>query len=263
MPEELFANGLAAIPHGRPAALYAQLLNGSLELPEDDVADAMVLDIELNVELPPHGLPPVPSFEEESDDGDGFDLTAALEGMIEAEDAEGACAAAVGHDGSGSDTAVDGGGDGLNGGDAVDALAVALAAPAGPAKSPHERMHEMLEFRRWGIFTLTLKDKAGPYGSLQGACPWHRKNHCTGCKKLIRIEGPAANDMLQTLRLVLWWCSQARNFDRQWKHVYLADLRQAACPPLELLETWVMNEPPAGVLSDVQLDEAEAAAAAG
>lgn len=109
----------------------------------------------------------------------------------------------------------------------------------------------------WGCFTFSRKQpkqKGGgnAFGAYEITCPWHMRSQRSGCKKLIRILGPDVAAKQYALRVAKHWASQARLFERQWQHIFTADV---SLPPSdELLETRRIDEKPDK--ADIEDDEA-------
>lgn len=117
----------------------------------------------------------------------------------------------------------------------------------------------VLESGRWGVFTITPRQPgahgAGAYGGFQAACPFHKKNTKSGCRKWIRIEGPSLADKRRTAHQLMWWCVQATDFKRQRDHLDLPTDYES-CPPIEAVLSFKITDPPppGTVLDDVTLD---------
>ena len=115
---------------------------------------------------------------------------------------------------------------------------------------------------RWGPFRITYKTNEG----LEARCPYHRKNIKTECKKFVdfhvRGPGPVPTEAMHVcLHRVLWWCCQARDFDRQWTHNAEPSLHAGSPDPAFLA---AMRDhfppPPARALTDDELDRGARAA---
>jgi hypothetical protein len=95
---------------------------------------------------------------------------------------------------------------------------------------------DMLSASDWGVFRITPKQPGGgtwtggAFGGFSARCPFHKLSNKTGCKKWSRIRGPSAEDREAAYLRVLFWCSQARSFDRQRHHV--------ACELPDVLPSW-------------------------
>ena len=105
------------------------------------------------------------------------------------------------------------------------------------------------------------KPAASVFGSLQVECRFHRKTDATGCKKTLKCLGPDDHHKREVARIAMWWASQARDFDRQRRHIVLANTNVLVCPPAtELARLRVDALPFARAPTDVELDGVAAAA---
>ena len=73
----------------------------------------------------------------------------------------------------------------------------------------------------WGVFKITFKNSSGPHGGYQVACPFHRKNTTTACKRSFRLEGPSAESKEVCFKRMLWRAAVSRTFLRQRHHMFL------------------------------------------
>jgi hypothetical protein len=115
-----------------------------------------------------------------------------------------------------------------------------------------------VEDRRIGPFRLTSKSTGGPFGGWEAACPFHRKNARTGCKKFVGIKGPTAEHRENALKHLAIWCIAARSFDRQWKHSGYNPANLDGWPPLEVLlehPSFAELRPATTVATDVELQQ--------
>ena len=121
-------------------------------------------------------------------------------------------------------------------------------------------LRELLSSSTWGCFRITPKQPGTSgnltFGGYEGSCKFHKKSDKTGCKKFVSIKGPGPEPRDLALRQVLYWCSQAKDHDRQRKH-----LAAATHPPpsMEVLNSWRIDEAPLAcdVKSDLELDRLE------
>ncbi len=138
---------------------------------------------------------------------------------------------------------------------------------------PVADLEAVLRYGSWGVFRFTPKQPGGQgglFGGYQASCPFHRKNISTGCKRFLRCPSGDAHDRRIVLRQLMWWCSQAQDFDRQRKHL-VQTLPLDEVPSYAHLSALKVTErpPPGSIKTDVELDarecealEAAAAAAA-
>jgi len=112
---------------------------------------------------------------------------------------------------------------------------------------------------QWGIFRVTPKHpgSANKYGGWEATCPYHRRNDLTGCKKYIAVPSAADGARDAALRAVIFWCSRAASFDRQWKHLGFHPTVSDA-PPWPVLESLPERRlpRPAAPKTDAELDGA-------
>ena len=284
--EEIFALGLPAIEHGRDDASYKALLRGDIQAELARLEDAPPPDVDAvhSAEDAPAPLPApaddVGGAEEavehadaqESSEESDAELLELVEEAVEAHHA--AIEAAEPADAPVAPPAHS----------EPEAAAVAVApevppAPRaaraarapGPAASDEDDDDEdipQLVNRQYGVFRITAKQPGtvggGRYGGFQATCVFHKKSDVTGCKRYIGCDSAEASNKAATLRRLLWWCTQARDFDRQRLHVS-SPLPLESCPPMSVLEAQVrlMQRPDlADVRSDVELDAAARRAAA-
>ena len=111
-------------------------------------------------------------------------------------------------------------------------------------------------------FSRKLAHSAPPYGGLEATCGFHRKNHSTGCKKIVRLTGSDPNSVKTCITSLAHWCNSATKYARQRDHLRMS-LKQEDIPPPAVVDTQKLTErPPAIVKCDVELDrEADALAA--
>ena len=78
----------------------------------------------------------------------------------------------------------------------------------------------------------------------------------TGCTREFRIHGAGRTDQALAARRCLWWATQARDVDRQWKHLAIPDIEDDALPSWELLQLRRIDErPPKHLIrTDLELD---------
>eukprot|EP00972_Heterocapsa_arctica_P016728 2467428-Heterocapsa_arctica.AAC.1 len=133
-----------------------------------------------------------------------------------------------------------------------------LAPPEVPDNADENPLQKMLPMGRYGIFTISPKQpgrQAGPHGGYQVRCPFHRLNAKSECKKYLRIAGPGIEDKRITIRRLMWWCTMAKDFDRQRLHLN-QPLPPEQCPSFPYLRAKnVSDKPlPGSVRTDVELD---------
>ena len=115
---------------------------------------------------------------------------------------------------------------------------------------------------RWGAFSFSLKQPKGTassssrFGAYECTCPFHRKNDVTGCKKLFSLAGADSKSKQEALARARFWATQARNFNRQRDHMFMATVDPV--PSLQELEQLCILEKPSRyvIRSDVELDAA-------
>ena len=78
----------------------------------------------------------------------------------------------------------------------------------------------------------------------------------TGCTREFRIQGAGSTDQALVARRCLWWATQARDVDRQWKHLAIPDVEDDAVPSWEILRLRRIDErPPKHLIrNDLDLD---------
>ena len=200
-----------------------------------------------------------------------FDLEASFAEALEAMEADHAALLAGAASDITDDVGVDGGGAHAApaGAGAAGAEMAGVGLPPGvlepappephPSDGPDVVNTDTLKRGFWGIFRMTPKQpgsSAGPFGSYQATCPFHAKSKNTACKKTIRIEGPAMADRLQTLRRLMFWCTQAKACKRQRVHLEKpCDL--ASVPPDPVLLALRCDEHPGPIKTDEELDHEE------
>lgn len=125
---------------------------------------------------------------------------------------------------------------------------VGSIAPAGRPQGAGGRALAPFAFeRRWGCFRFT-NFRSGRHGAIEAQCPFHALNDRSGCKKRCVIPGPTEEDFERTLLRLRWWCVQATDHQRQFEHVYLADMDSP--PSADNIEALCQQEPPAHVVTD-------------
>ena len=109
----------------------------------------------------------------------------------------------------------------------------------------------------FGPFRFTPKHS--PHGlQWEAACPYHKLNSKTGCKKLASASrwGSAEN----ALHVLKGWCAAALKFERQRDHMTKVDLKNP--PPLESLNATIESMvAPSVVVGDDELDAEDTASA--
>ena len=125
----------------------------------------------------------------------------------------------------------------------------------------------MARFRtaRWrDTFTLTPIKPGSKcrHGGYQARCPYHALNEKTGCKKRLACAGPGRQNMLATLRALLWWCARGPDFQRQRSHVG-EPVRADCTPPYGVIKARALPSVPEVVLNDDVLDRMAATGASG
>ena len=94
--------------------------------------------------------------------------------------------------------------------------------------------------------------------ALEAVCPHHRLSERTGCKKRVNLPDLRASSVTHATTLLLWWCSRAREFDRQRLHLRVQLVFGMAVPDAVLVrnELDAHPDPPAeGAVADNVLDE--------
>ena len=117
--------------------------------------------------------------------------------------------------------------------------------------------------KKLGPFRLTPKQpgkSAGEFGGFEAACPYHRKNATTSCKKNCTILGPTRKDKRKCVAFLLLWCQAAQDFDRQWTHVgFNPSFATDAVPDINVLaehEAFRMAAPTHAPTADDQMSGA-------
>lgn len=114
----------------------------------------------------------------------------------------------------------------------------------------------------WGCFTFGTKQPSaksgGGFGGYEARCPFHARNAKTGCKKFINVGGPEESDRARARLVAKWWCVQAPQHQRQWEHIFAADV--ASPPDEEVLEAMRIDT---GPTAPVVPDDACASSVAG
>jgi hypothetical protein len=116
---------------------------------------------------------------------------------------------------------------------------------------------------RWGPFRFTPKfDTENRPTAWEAVCPYHRKSANTECKKSQAFHDEHSSQ--RVLNQLKQWSLQARDHDRQWKHMSV-DPKTFDVLPDAVLEVraipWA-ERPEQRPLTDRELDAAEAAGAA-
>ena len=143
-----------------------------------------------------------------------------------------------------------------------------VAAADADAVDTEIRLRKMA---KWGVFTVTAckAGKGCPYGGYQASCPFHRLGPSSGCKHRKSMPSPSEADKLLTLRALLWWCVQAKDYQRQRTHLALGKTIKtkdsALIPPYRMLLASKITEPPlpGSIRTDAELDALDDATAAG
>ena len=215
--EQIFERGVAAIPHGKQPSVYKDLLN-------DRPRAAGAIPIEGDVAVHTDREPMVSDIAAPGSEGSDADMEDDWLHALEE--------AMLGECGAGSPT-------GSAGGVTPVAIPPVGTTPVGAAPSPSAAVGSVLiacpstpvmevtaadlaDIRKtnyWGCFTLTPVAK-GRFGRWQAACPFHRKNDVTNCKRSIKVLGPDKEDQIAALWRMRHWCNIAKDFDRQQKHVF-------------------------------------------
>ena len=110
--------------------------------------------------------------------------------------------------------------------------------------------------RRVGPFRFTPKQAGkagGENGGFEAACPFHRKNEKSGCRKFLLVPGPTVEDRRVTARRLLAWCTAAPLYQHQWQHLG-HDVRNLIPPPLDVLRAHRVFREPAPPRSEVTPD---------
>ena len=134
--------------------------------------------------------------------------------------------------------------------------------PPPPPPDPEDEVaaaRDLLSSSRFGSFTITPKQAKGPgnFGGYQGSCRFHKKNNLTGCKRFVSIKGPTSEDREAAFDQILYWCTQARDFNRQRWHIGTS----LQPTPSRALLARRIDEIPEDVQDDDELDRANAVAA--
>eukprot|EP00969_Alexandrium_andersonii_P272348 12036348-Alexandrium_andersonii.AAC.1 len=113
----------------------------------------------------------------------------------------------------------------------------------------------------WGSGRTTFKipSSGSKFGGWQGSCRCHKLNDKTGCKKFfsIRDSTPEANEL--ALRTARHWINMGPTFQRKRDHGSY-NPSGAEVPEASVVSQQRVYEVPAIVLTDVELDAAEAKA---
>ena len=106
----------------------------------------------------------------------------------------------------------------------------------------------------WGPYRLTYKD-AGPYGTLQATCLWHKKSRTTpACRKTLAMEGPTQWHREVVARRLCWWLAKGKDFSRQRTHKTFQALF-VLCPPVAMIQALKPDRSDVPNLKDVRTDE--------
>ena len=135
---------------------------------------------------------------------------------------------------------------------------VATPAPTGAANNARA----LEEPARYGVFRITARQPGerggGRFGCYIAVCPFHAKSRVpkTGCQKQISLEGTGAADQERALRQIKFWCTVAKQYQKQWEHVFVADVTTA--PSLDELDALVITQGPIEpvIADDEQYNEA-------
>ena len=124
----------------------------------------------------------------------------------------------------------------------------------------HPAVQEVLRSGSWGCFAITPKQPSAKsrFGGFQLACPFHRLNSKTDCKRFLSAEGPTRKHKMECLRKLIWWASIAKQCSRQRIHM-TQPLELASGVDFDLLQLHVITEKPsrADVFDDEQLHNLE------
>jgi hypothetical protein len=253
--KDFFEGGCTVVRHGQLDPYYKKILSGDFSncaAPAKAIADGAPLAADVDSGAEEHAR--VPTSSHASDAGLDFDMEAELELLLAGDDevalaedagagAEGPAMDAIVHDGAVLED---------------EHVPVELAEEAPP-------LIEDVKKGSFGAFTFTPRSKDHPKGGRFGAwevrCPFHKLNPKSGCAKHFGVEGPTFAHQVAAGRRAAWWCTVARNYDRQRKHMlaFLADL--VGDPPTdeELIAPKITVRPkPKDILDDVALDELDA-----
>ena len=246
--DRLIEHGIQAVPHGRDARFYADLLKGE---ERQDARAALDDDV---ARMPPRALVVARpgSGDERQPDSEGeeldFDLVAELERVLD-----------------GATPVGSGGGDG--GATPVALLAAPAllqaeppplpppvdAPPVRPQQSSQQHavpapaisLEDLADIRKttyWGCFRLTPKaaTRTRPFGHWEAACPFHKLNDVTGCKRTLPVIAEGEAGQVDTMWKLRHWCNLARDFRRQRWHVR-ADV-DVHIPPREIIRAQKIPE---------------------
>lgn len=127
---------------------------------------------------------------------------------------------------------------------------------------------ELLVGTKWGAFTLTpiQPGRAAQgrrklvHGGYQAACPFHRLNERSGCKRQFRMTEPGQSAHVASLKAALYWCGTHWQHDRQRDH--LAAPIPEVLPSYDIIKHWKVPESDRPARRDVRTD-AELDASAG
>ena len=268
----LARDGVDAIPHGRAVKFYEQLLLGKTR-EEAHAAACYRSAIVLDVTEEPAAL-----------EGDGMVGGASLilpdavfEENADCESDEHSAQEEVNHEGDDDEEGVDE----SEGPPSPEPGLCPAALPGQQAQQPVAALPRASQsdsllgdgaaqpcpraFRmfRWGPFRFTPKfDTENRPTAWEAVCPYHRKSAHTECKKSQAFHDEHSSQ--RVLNQLKQWSLQARDHDRQWKHMAV-DPKTFDVLPDAVLEVrtipWA-ERPEQRPLTDVELDAAEAAAAA-
>ena len=148
-----------------------------------------------------------------------------------------------------------------------EALPPAAPAPAPAAVSAALGVADIvraLRAKKVGAFQITPRqaDIRPPFGGWQAACPFHKLNDKSGCKKWFGLEGSSDADKTKLVRRILWWCACASDYSRQRKHVcYESPTEDVQDDAFVLAMLPQDRPPPKSIKTDVELDDADVAVA--
>lgn len=132
-------------------------------------------------------------------------------------------------------------------------------ATTGETEDPKEVLGKTV-----GPFRFTSKQhfykSGGQYGGWEAACPFHKKNDKTLCRKWFGIAGPTHADRKSAAAAAMLWCSRARQFERQRLHIaFQPDFASAPDAGLTRLLPIFKEARPRNCTSDEDLDSAQTA----
>ena len=236
--DDLFASGLAAIPHGRADAVYVKALKGDFGVFEQGSRDPLALTFD-GPSAPP---PPLALCDEDEVDDlpEGFekDFEEAFEEWLI------------------FDGAPDGGGE-MEDEPVVPSPPVPPAAADPPPDAPDSVLSDAVAGQRlksawWGPFRFIPKQPGTlglRYGSYSVVCPYHAKSKKTGCSLARTITGVTQWDREACIRRLMWWACQALDHSRQRSHL-IAPSDVESCPPAAWLKAHKPDLPDGSLASD-------------